>query len=102
MLKNELITYTGGYNEKGEYFNYPSLKEVYDFFYVHKQIEILIEARKNFIKNLNIYYPSSKFENRLNMKKEWFKKHYQINDFDMIFNDLNVNEAVSILEDKMK
>lgn len=103
QIRDELIAASGGYTRLGEYANLPAEKEVEEYFYGSTdngatRCESFFEGVRRFDARLKMIWPESRFSEKLDKRFGILMKAYGLKSKQMIFKDLNISEAVAIIE----
>jgi hypothetical protein len=103
QIRDELIAASGGYTRLGEYANPPAEKEVEAYFYGSPnngatRCESFFEGVRRFDARLKMIRPESRFSEKLDKRFGILIKPFGLKSKQMIFKDLNISEAVAIIE----
>lgn len=103
LIRDELIGTSGGYTRLGEYANLLAEKEVEEYFYGSSdngatRSESLFEGVRRFDARLKRIRPTARFSEKLDKRFSILMKPYGLKSKQMIFKNLNISEAVAIIE----
>ncbi len=103
LIKDELISASGGYTEQGEYMNLPAINYVNAYFY--EETHFRDNSHKFFFQSLNLFLgdlkkanEESQFKERFDKKIMVLKDHYGLTEKELLFRGLSLSEAVELLE----
>ncbi len=102
VLRDELISATGGYTRMGQYFDPPAYNHVESYFYgetyfrnnSHKFFFRIVDR---FIETLN-RHPGQTYQQDFEKRFDILLEHYELGSRENLFRNLSINEAVELIE----